>query len=85
MLAALVLAPSEPQGANIEADRICWFVSICLPAELVRHTVYFAFSQIEIWKRLLFLQEKYSDVASELIVYAYFFSASEQVFPEASL
>lgn len=27
-------------------------------------------------------QEKYSDVASELIVYTYFFSASEEVFPE---
>ncbi|CAG05501.1 unnamed protein product, partial [Tetraodon nigroviridis] len=31
------------------------------------------------------LKEKYSDVASELIVYTYFFSASEQVFPEAKL
>uniref|UniRef100_H3D824 Protein disulfide-isomerase TMX3 n=1 Tax=Tetraodon nigroviridis TaxID=99883 RepID=H3D824_TETNG len=29
------------------------------------------------------LKEKYSDVASELIVYTYFFSASEQVFPES--
>lgn len=44
-----------------------------------------AFLPIWIWKSLLFPQEKYSDVASELIVYSYFFSASEQVFPEASL
>ncbi|XP_075903607.1 protein disulfide-isomerase TMX3 [Nelusetta ayraudi] len=29
------------------------------------------------------LKEKYSDVASELIVYTYFFSASEEVFPES--
>lgn len=28
------------------------------------------------------LQEKYNDVASELIVYTYFFSASEDVLPE---
>lgn len=30
-------------------------------------------------------QEKYSDVASELIVYTYFFSASEEVFPEVKV
>ncbi|KAI3355385.1 hypothetical protein L3Q82_018230, partial [Scortum barcoo] len=29
------------------------------------------------------LKEKYNDVASELIVYTYFFSASEEVFPES--
>lgn len=32
----------------------------------------------------LFLQEKYIEVASELIVYTYFFSASEDVLPEVS-
>lgn len=32
----------------------------------------------------LCLQEKYNDVASELIVYTYFFSASEEVFPEVT-
>lgn len=31
------------------------------------------------------LQEKYNDVASELIVYTYFFSAPEEVFPEVTL
>lgn len=31
------------------------------------------------------LQEKYNEVASELIVYTYFFSASEEVFPEVTL
>lgn len=29
-------------------------------------------------------QEKYNDVASELIVYTYFFSAAEEVFPEVA-
>lgn len=32
----------------------------------------------------LSLQEKYNDVASELIVYTYFFSASEDVLPEVN-
>lgn len=35
--------------------------------------------------RFAFLQEKYNDVASELIVYTYFFSASEEVLPEVTL
>lgn len=34
---------------------------------------------------ILPLQEKYNDVASELIVYTYFFSAPEEVFPEVTL
>lgn len=29
-------------------------------------------------------QEKYNDVASELIVHTYFFSAAEEVFPEVA-
>lgn len=32
----------------------------------------------------VFFQEKYIEVASELIVYTYFFSASEDVLPEVS-
>lgn len=33
----------------------------------------------------LLLQEKYNDAASELIVYTYFFSASEEALPEVML
>uniref|UniRef100_A0A8C6UKX0 protein disulfide-isomerase n=1 Tax=Neogobius melanostomus TaxID=47308 RepID=A0A8C6UKX0_9GOBI len=44
---------------------------------LKRHTVLFVYVGGESP-----LREKYSDVASELIVHTYFFSASEEVFPE---